>query len=433
MRNRERIYEAGMRAAAPLVRLLAELHPRGGKAIEGRTRSEHMFAEWGATHREASRPLVLLHAPSVGEALMAQAIIHDLRILRPDVQIAFSFFSTSAERMAETVGADVSGYLPLDSRTAMRALVRSLRPTVVAFVRTEIWPVLGLEAAAAGARVAFVNAALHEDSSRIRSAARFMLGPAYRRLDAIGAVDHDSAQRFSAFDVDTDRVKITGDARFDQVWQRIRAIDRDSSLLQRLRGTRPLLVAGSTWPADEDVIARALASIPAERRPRIVLAPHAPSPTHLSRLEAALDRVQLRHIRLSALETSSDYAKDDVAIIVDRVGVLADLYAAASFAYIGGGFGRHGLHSVVEAAALGVPTMFGPALGNAQEAARLIAEGGGFLVHNHDDVADTIERLMADAAARETAGSAAEMFVREGLGASQRNAELIAGLIAPPR
>src|SRR3954465_9376755 len=120
------MYDATMRAALPVARVLAQMHPKGTAAIQGRERSERTFAEWGQRIRDRKRPLFLLHAPSVGEALMAQAIIHELRQIRPDAQIAFTFFSPSAERMAARAGADVTGYLPFDTRPAMKALVRDL-------------------------------------------------------------------------------------------------------------------------------------------------------------------------------------------------------------------------------------------------------------------------------------------------------------------
>ncbi len=427
MRNREHLYDAGLRAVQPLAGLLAGLHPKGRTAMRGRAASADAFDAWGRQHRHAHRLLVLLHAPSVGEALMAQAITTRLRVLLPDAQIAFSFFSPSAERIAARVGADISGYLPFDTRPAMQRLVHALRPDAVAFVRTEIWPILGIEAAARGAKVALVNAVLGEGSSRLRGPARFLLGPAYRRLDAIGAVAQEDAHRFNAFDVDPSRVVVTGDARFDQVWQRIAMIDRESPLLKCVRDARPLLVAGSTWPADDTVLLDALSSLPAERRPRVVIAPHEPSDAHLAALDAQLDARAFRHARLREVEASG--APDDDVIVVDRVGVLADLYAAATLAYVGGGFGRDGLHSVVEPAALGVPVVYGPAHGNAGEASDLAAAGGGFVIREAAGLAHRIDTLVTDATARRLAGTAAMTFVQSRLGGAERNAALIARLI----
>ena len=138
---------------------------------------------WAAEHRDPARPLIWVHAPSVGEGLMAQAIVAALREWRRDVQIVFTYFSPSAERMAARVGADVVGYLPWDVRPDVDRALEALRPAVVAFVRTEIWPVLGQAAVERGIRLALVNAVLAEGSSRLRAGSRYLLAPAYARLD----------------------------------------------------------------------------------------------------------------------------------------------------------------------------------------------------------------------------------------------------------
>ncbi|HEX6694475.1 MAG TPA: glycosyltransferase N-terminal domain-containing protein [Longimicrobiales bacterium] len=426
MQTREHIYDAGLRAARPIIQRLAGLHPKGDAAVRGRAEAEARFAMWGERGRVAQSPVVLVHAPSVGEGLMAQAIIAELRSIRADVQIAFTFFSPSAERIADRVGADVSGYLPIDTRPGMRALVRTLRPDVVAFVRTEIWPMLGIEAQAAGAHVALVNAVLASGSSRLGAGARFLLGPAYRRLNAIGAVSADDGARFDTFGVDRARVHVTGDARFDQVWTRVHAVD-GANAFAYLRDHRPLLVAGSTWPADEDVLRDAIVRIPVEDRPRVVFAPHEPTDTALASLEQKLDPLG-GVTRLSALERAGGGEAD--FIIIDRMGVLADAYAAGDIAWVGGGFGDSGLHSIVEPAALGVPVLYGPRHGNAREAGELARAGGGFVVQDAYALTAQLRRLTADATARRLAGTAAVDFVRSRLGGGAANAALLAGLIA---
>lgn len=430
MRNREAVYDAGMRAAGPLARLLAGMHPKGAAAVAGRDASVRVFEQWTVQSRDAGRPLFLVHAPSVGEGLMAQAIIEQLRLLAPHAQFAFTFFSPSAERIAARVGADVSGYLPIDSRPRMSALVRTLRPDVVAFVRTEIWPMLGIEAARAGARVAFVNAVLGATSSRLRGPARYLLGPAYRRLDAIGAVARSDGDRFSALGVSADRVFVTGDARFDQVWQRIGAIDRNAPLLSAVRDARPVLVAGSTWPADDDLLIAALADVPLDARPRLIIAPHEPTPAHIASLT---DKLRANRFSFSLLaDVENRGGTDSDAIVVDRVGVLADLYAVADIAYVGGGFGTSGLHSVIEPAALGVPVLYGPQAGNAREAGELAEARGGFVVHDEGALAAEIWGLTRDATVRDVAGTAAVNYVQSRLGGAHANASLLRGLL-PPR
>lgn len=426
MKPSEIIYEAAVRLAVGALRLAAPLNRRIARGVHGRAAALPSLEAWAARHREPDRPLVWLHAPSVGEALMAQAILRELRRLEPGIQSVFTFFSPSAERMAEAVGADWAGYLPWDRRRDVRAALTAIRPRTVAFVRTEIWPALAVAAHAHGARAVMVNAVLGTGSSRTRRPARALLAPAYRRLDMVGAASAEDARRFPLLGVPPERIRVTGDARFDQVWSRVRALDSSRPLLRGLRDAPGhCLVAGSTWKADEERLIPAVARLRSAGVPlRLVIAPHEPTPAHIADLGNRLSAAGLPHERLpSDLDTPPP--EDAAVLVVDRVGVLADLYAAAGIAYVGGGFGAAGLHSVAEPAALGVPVLYGPRHGNAREAARLADAGGGFITQSADMLHDVLHRLSTDGDARKRAGAAAGTFVSAHRGGAAANAELI--------
>ena len=359
---------------------------------------------------------------------MAQAIISELRNARPDVQVAFTHFSPSALRVADRVGADVFDYMPWDSRGEMTALVNALKPSAIAFVRTEIWPSLVRVAGATKVRTCLVNAVLAPNSSRLKGTARWMLQSSYERLDAVGAVARDHAERFTRLGVSSERVHVTGDARFDQVAARIDKLEGTEPILQRLRDSNVLtVVAGSTWPADDAEILGPLASARKGKPMRIIIAPHEPDAGHLRSLESRLNSMGLKHRRLSDVEKSDEKLPE--VIVVDRLGILADLYAIASIAYVGGGFHDSGLHSVVEPAALGVPVIFGPRHGNAREADELAGKGGGFVASDGAAVASLILDLAARPVHLRSSASAARAFVKSRLGGARRNAELVLSLV----
>lgn len=425
----ESAYDLAQRAVRPAARVLAPNRGKLGRGVAARRDVLARLERWSRAARDPRVPLVWVHAPSVGEALMAQAIMAALRRELEHCQIAFTHFSPSAERIASSIGADIVDYLPWDTGPDMRAALAALRPAAIAFVRTEIWPVLTREAARADIGLALVNAVVGSRSSRTGRLARALLSPAYRRLDAIGAVTAPDGARLAVFGVDPSKVTVTGDARFDQVHARVQRLDRDAPLLRRLGLTSAAtLVAGSTWPADEAVLLPAFRALGAAAGLRLIVAPHEPTAAHLSALEAALETAQLASARLSRLE--SDGAADAPVIVVDRLGVLADLYALADIAYVGGGFGHAGLHSVIEPAALEKPVLFGPRYGNASEAAALVTEGGGFVVRHGNDMAACLSRLVAGKEERLAAGESARRFVEARLGGGARNAALIASLLA---
>ncbi|HEX2167029.1 MAG TPA: glycosyltransferase N-terminal domain-containing protein [Longimicrobiales bacterium] len=471
MRSSEWLYEAAVRAAVPALQLAAPLNDRLRRGVRGRRASLAALQRWAEAERDDRRPLVWLHAPSVGEALMAQAILARLRADLPELQAIFTYFSPSAERMAARVGADWHGYLPWDRTGDVRLALDAARPSCIAFVRTEVWPLLVREAAERGCPVVMVNGVLAPDSSRLGRGARMLLGRAYRRLDAVGVVSADDAACFALLGIKRAKLHVTGDARFDQVWERVEQIDRNRPLLRPFREQGgQWLVCGSTWPADEEMLIEAMA---APRTWRAVIAPHDPTPEHIERLEQRLAHAGLSHTRLRAEATGSDSAGAGMAraasdpagagmagagpgpagpemagaasdpagseladaadgalnvdaVVVDRVGVLADLYAIADVAYVGGGFGTSGLHSVVEPAALGVPVVYGPRHGNAREADRLRQAGGGYVVADAARLTAALTRLFTDADARTHAGAAARRFVERDRGGAEAGARLIA-------
>jgi 3-deoxy-D-manno-octulosonic-acid transferase len=422
------IYDLGLHAARPLLNAVAPFSPKLREGLRGRRGAVERLVDWARSARDPQRPLVWLHAPSVGESLMAQAIISELRADRPNVQVAYTFFSPSASNVARRVGADVVDYLPWDTQGRMERVLDALRPNALAFVRSEIWPTLMRSATERGARTCLVNAVLSASSSRLYPAGRWLLRESYQRLERIGAVALPDAERFSRLGVLPRRVQVTGDARFDQVYARVQQLDRTQPLLQRLRDNRIItIVAGSTWPADEKEIIPAFASARKGVPMRLIIAAHEPTAAHLRDLEQRLDAARLRHARLAVVENGTAPLPD--VIIVDRVGVLADLYAVANVAYVGGGFHGAGLHSVIEPAALGVPVIFGPRHGNAREADELAGTGGGFVASDGAAFASALVELADRPMHRATASAAARDFVVSKLGAARKNAQLIAELL----
>jgi 3-deoxy-D-manno-octulosonic-acid transferase len=242
------------------------------------------------------------------------------------------------------------------------------------------------------------------------------------------------------------RIRVTGDARFDQVYARIEdrgltgvAASGAGTVPEDLRPIWSLLrdpdrftlVAGSTWPKDYDVLLPAIPLVARARPLRVLIAPHEPTPAHLRALERKLDDRGIRHARLSALlaEPANAGSGTDpdppLVVLIDRLGILADLYALAQAAYVGGGFGKDGLHSVIEPAALGVPVLFGPRHGNAREAGALAAAGGGHVVEGSGGLEDRLRELMDRDRVAAKVGANARRYVLSEMGAAARNASLI--------
>lgn len=416
-------------AVGQLARSAAALTPRGEskwrRSLAARRGIRRRYAAWGR-HRDASRPLLWLHAPSVGEGLQARVVIDLVRSRRPDIQLAYTFFSPSAESFARSLPVDFTDYLPFDTPGDAAAVLAALRPTALVFSKLDVWPVLVAEAARRGVRLGLISGTVSEASTREGVIATALLYDCYAALDRVGAASEADAERIIALGADPEQVVVTGDTRYDQVWRKATTVDRRGALLAPLSSPRPTLVAGSTWPSDEAVL---LEAWPAVRRDihdaRLIIAPHEPTTLHLAPIEDWARSQQLTLARLGA----PDAATADV-VLVDRTGVLGDLYSLATAAFVGGGFHGAGLHSVLEPAAFGVPVAFGPRHSNSRDAVLLHRSRGGDSVATADEAIEALQLWLGDPAAREHAGAAARALVQRGLGAGERSYELAMDLLS---
>jgi len=422
-----RIVVRGVRSAAPFF-------ARGGsklaRGLRGRRDAVELLVSWGEEWRRPRSPAVWFHAPSVGEGLQARSVIESLEREVPGIQLAFTHFSPSAVALARRMPVDVAGYLPWDLPDEMGAVLDALRPDLVAFTKTEVWPTLSREARRRGVPTALVAATLPRTAGRLRPLARPFLRPAFRRLERACAISEEDGERFTMLGVPTDRIVVTGDPGVDSAAFRAESADRHAPHLAAFADQdRPTLVAGSTWPSDEAVLLPAAGRV-RERHPelRLVVAPHEPRDGHLRPLMAALLSEGWSARRLSQVEEAGSAEGAD-AVVVDRVGVLADLYSLGTLAWVGGGFHDEGLHSVLEPAAWGLGVLVGPRHENAREARRLLERGGAVEVDGVETAAAAIEAWLDEPGRAREAGARGRAYIDEHRGASDRTARLLAEIL----
>jgi 3-deoxy-D-manno-octulosonic-acid transferase len=426
------IYRLSMRLAQRALPLAARFDKKLARGLEARRGVTDRLSAWAQAQRDPKRPLLWVHAPSVGEGLQAKPVLEAVRAEAPHWQLAYTFFSPSAERLARTLPVDVADYLPLDRPAEVAAALEALRPAALVFSKLDVWPELTLAAAQRGVKLGLISATVAPHSSRLRWPARGWAEPAYRALERIGTISEEDGRRLEQLGARPSAIEVTGDTRYDSVAERAERFDRTRDPFARLAiapADTFTIVAGSTWPADEAVILPAfvdlLAQVPTAR---LVLAPHEPNPDHLAGIAQAAARVGLpRPVRLSQVEHTSSAP----VIVVDRVGILADLYALADVAVVGGGYHRAGLHSVLEPAVFGVPVAVGPHWHMSRDATLLIERGGAVALS-----ADGRHQLHSqwlvwhhDPGARAKAGAAGKRLVREGRGAAERTTALVKNLV----
>ena len=428
------VYNALLPAARLAARVWARRDEKLAKSLAVQRDAEARLT----AHAGLDGPLLWLHSSSAGEYEQARPIAALWSEQRPGWHILHTFTSPSGYDYARRLGeAQRIEYLPEDTPGTSGRVLDALRPGALIFVKWDVWPNLVVQAHARRIPVVLVDATLREASSRSRWPARALYRELYGRMSLISAVSERDAERFRRVVPEHPRIVVDGDTRFDQVMRRRQEAKRVA--LPDALARRPevfTFIAGSTWEPDEARVLPAFAAVAGQsqgRRLRLLLVPHEPSPARLAAIEAPCARLGVASVRLSGLERPAvgNEAVPNV-VLVDRVGVLAEMYGRADVAYVGGAFGA-GVHNVMEPAIMGLPSFFGPGYHNSPEAEALVEVGGATVIESPVDLEHGLRSTLADPAACRRIGDQARLYVESNLGASRRCVERIRDILETSR
>lgn len=352
---------------------------------------------------------VWIHAASLGEFEQGRPLIERLRRERPELKILLTFFSPSGYKVRKGYDkVDTVAYLPFDTPANVEKFLDAARPKMAIFVKYEFW---GNYLQQLNAR----NVPTYIISSIFRPTQRFFRPGGEWARNTLRQFTHlyvqDEASLKLLSGIGLDNVTVAGDTRFDRVTD-IKRAAKDIKLIEEFVSTSPFtFIAGSSWPADEDVYIPWLKAHP---KVKAIIAPHEFDEERLMHLRKRFDgRARL----FSGLSFPSDLTGDEQVLIIDCFGLLSSLYRYGSVAYIGGGFGA-GIHNINEAAVYGMPVIFGPKHQKFKEATDLIAEGGAYEVKDKESAAGVLDKLFTDENACSRAGEAAADYIQRNLGAT---------------
>ncbi len=422
------LYNLLLPVAAVGAKVSAKFNAKIADGIGGRKDLRERWSK-SADALDPGKRTIWFHVSSVGEFLQARPVMDLLAEKHGgSTQIVLTFFSPSGidyfrkhDRSVKNTSLVFVDYLPIDTVSNMRFCLDTLKPDMIVYVKFDLWPNLIFEAGSRGIPQILISGTLSPSSKRLSGPAKRFYGSIYSTLDAIAAISDEDAERFSNHLGKITEIITAGDTRFDQVCQRI---DNSTVKISRvvLEDSRPMIIAGSTWPKDEDIVipgfARVLGTQP---NTAMIVAPHEPTASRLSAIETALGKNGLRSARLSGIEK---WDADTPVIIADGIGYLAELYRAGDIAYVGGSW-TTGVHNVMEPAVLELPVFFGPKIDNSWEAGMLVRLGSGKVVHSDEEFARETEALLKDRALLESLGRTASEFIRKRCGAAPRCLELI--------
>ncbi|CAJ0771495.1 lipid IV(A) 3-deoxy-D-manno-octulosonic acid transferase [Ralstonia chuxiongensis] len=387
------------------------------------------------------RPLLWVHAVSVGETRAAQPLIDALLARFPHHAVLLTHMTptgrrTGAEFAAQRNGRVIQAYLPYDLPSAVDRFLCHFQPRLGLLMETEIWPVLIERAYAAGVPMVLVNGRLsarsHRRTARLGDAAR----QTYAQLAAVLAQTPDDADRYRSLGVP--RVRVTGNLKFD-ITPHVDQIMAGRVLQDALRG-RSAWVAASTREGEEALLLDAWQAHRAKhvgrRHALLILVPR--HPQRFDEVAQAAERTGLRVVRRSALSVSAagvanaNALADADVLLGDSMGEMALYYAAGEVAFIGGSLLPLGGQNLIEACAVGTPVVIGPHTFNFVQATRdAVAAGACKQVQDAAAVIRVIDAWLSDADAREAASRAALAFAATHGGATARTVEAVASLVLP--
>jgi 3-deoxy-D-manno-octulosonic-acid transferase len=361
-------------------------------------------------------PRVWFHSSSLGEFEQAKPIIAELKKQLPDIRVIVTFFSPSGyEHSKKYLLAEVNSYIPFDTPKGARRFLDLVRPDAAIMVRYDVWPNHIWELQRRGIPIMIANATMRRQTRRRLPIVRNFHRYVYNAIDEILTVSESDTEAFNLFSLDHPTIQAVGDTRYDQVCIRSVEAKKRHIIPEGILVGKKVIVVGSSWPEDEEVIIPAYLQLQEERQDTLlIIVPHEPTVEHIEDLERQLAG-KSSCIRFSAL---NEY-HDEHVIIVDSIGILLILYAYAHIAYVGGSF-RQGVHNVLEAAVYGVPVLFGPRHRNSHEPLMLVGQGGAFVVNDSRELYRTLDNLLSDELSRRSTGERAARFVQSNVGATDR-------------
>jgi 3-deoxy-D-manno-octulosonic-acid transferase len=387
-----------------LIRLAALRNTKARLWIKGR---KDLFRKIEAAIDKTQKH-VWFHTASLGEFEQGRPVLEAFRQKYPDYKIVLTFFSPSGYEVRKNYEvADHIFYLPADTRRNACRFLKLVNPTMVFFVKYEFWFNIIKEIRSRKIPLYFFSVKFRPDQYFFK-----WYGSWFRHnlkmIDRIFVQDEDSLELLQSTGYPYG--SLSGDTRFDRVLS-VAAQMKSFPVIEAFSKNSKVLIAGSTWPPDEDML-KQLINKKTENL-KYIIAPHEIRPVGIAAFQL---EILVKSVRLS--EATIENVEDAKVLIIDNIGMLLHLYQYADFAYIGGGFGKN-VHNILEAATFGVPVVCGPNYHKFQEIIDLIILGGAFPVVNYFYFESTLLKLHSDDAFRAECSEICRNFVINSAGATQ--------------
>lgn len=382
-------------------------------------------------HLDPDRRVILVHCVSVGEVAGAVSLIEALEESFPGHQVVVS---TTTPQGMETAQKRLPGralaYFPFDFSLSVREFLERISPDLIVLMELEAWPNFLAAAKRRRIPVVLANGRLTELSLRRYMKFSFFPREVFSRIDRFLVQTEEYRKRFLRLGVPESKILVAGNVKYDSV--RLEADGEKLEALRRLFGLERdalTIVGGSTYAEEEKALAGIYARLRAsDTKLRLVLAPR--QLDRLDEVKTILEQEGLKYALRSRLDADRPKDLGERVIVIDTVGELADAYGLGDVAFVGGSLIDRGGHNMVEPAALGVPTLFGPHTYNFNATTRFLLDAGGALmVADRHELEAAIAQLVSDPGAREKMGKNAVEAIRREKGAVQTHISQIEAIL----
>ena len=391
------------------IRVASVFHKKAALWIKGRQQY------WAILDKKVNTPpfnlpgrkLAWFHCASLGEFEQGRTIIEAFKLQHPEYLILLTFYSPSGYEVRKAyTGADLIIYLPLDTKSNVRRFVETIKPDIVFYIKYEFWFNFLSYLQSKNIPTFLVSAVFRPDQHFFKGYAEWprKVLQGFTKI----FVQNESSKELLQF-IGIKNVEVSGDTRFDRVMA-VAAKPKAIEIAKAFSLNHKVMIAGSTWPADEDLIFKLIYQN--KHKMRFIIAPHEISANHIG---ALMQRAGKSAVRFS--ETNVEEVATAEILIIDSIGMLSQLYQYGTIAYIGGGFGV-GIHNILEASAFGLPVFMGPNYHKFNEAKELIELEGAFEVTKPDELIKKVNRLLNDKEELSHAISVNKTYVINGCGAT---------------
>ncbi|KAF2511879.1 3-deoxy-D-manno-octulosonic acid transferase [Flavobacterium foetidum] len=399
------LYNLTIYIAGFFLKIIALFSPKIKLFVEGRKNVFSILEE----KIKAGDKTIWFHSASLGEYEQGLPVIEKVKQKFPSHKIILTFFSPSGyEVRKNNTVADITIYLPLDTKSNAKRFLKLVHPESVFFIKYEFW-LNYLNELEKNQTPTYLISGIFRDSQMFFKWYGGFYRKALKAFTCFFVQNESSKQKIEA--IGFKNAIVSGDTRFDRV---AAILERDNSLdfIANFKQNQPLIIAGSSWPKDEALLAEYINQAP--ENVKFIIAPHNIKKEQIENLKSQIKQSTV----LFSEKESSDLSQYKV-LVIDTVGLLTKIYSYGTIAYVGGGFGNPGIHNILEPAVFGMPIIIGPNYSNFAEATALVSLEGCSVISNPNELKAVFDQLLANQEIYDQKSQICSSFIQNNKGATE--------------